>query len=62
MALIISVALLWNPLQQVHVLPVLKAPELDAGPGISAEQRGRITTLALLATLLLMQPRIQLAF
>jgi len=40
---------------------MLRAPELDAG-GVSPEQRGRIPSLDLLATLLLMQPRIWLAF
>jgi len=44
---------------------VLRAPELDMGlqGGLTrAEQRGRITSLDLLATLLLMQPRLRLAF
>jgi len=40
---------------------VLRAPELDAG-GVSPEQMGRTTSLDLLGMLLLMQPRIQLAF
>jgi len=43
---------------------VLRAPELDAGlqGGLTREeQRGRITSLDLLPTLLLMQPRIWLA-
>ncbi|KAK4829890.1 hypothetical protein QYF61_007282 [Mycteria americana] len=53
-----------DSLQQVHVLIMLGAPELDADFrwGLTrAEQSGRITSLDLLATLL-MQPRIQLAF
>jgi len=44
---------------------VLGAPELDAGllGGLSrAEQRGRIPPLALLATLLGMQPGVRLSF
>ncbi|KAK4829642.1 hypothetical protein QYF61_005935 [Mycteria americana] len=54
-----------DSLQQLHVLLVLRAPELDAalqGGLTRAEQRGRIPSLALLATLLWMQPRIRLAF
>jgi len=52
-------------LQQVHVFPVLRAPELDAGLQwdlTRAEQRGRIPSLDLLAMLLLMQPNMWLAF
>ena len=51
-------------LSQVCVLLVLKTSYLDAALQMrshSSEQRGRITSLALLATLLLVQPRIQLA-
>jgi len=49
------------------VFPVLRAAELDAGPQVGshqsrAEQRGRITSLDLLATLLLMQLGIWLVF
>ena len=33
-------ALLWNPLQQLHVLPVLRAPELDAGLHVGSHQSG----------------------
>ncbi|KAK4829131.1 hypothetical protein QYF61_002210 [Mycteria americana] len=53
-----------DPLQQVRVFSVLRAPELDTvlQVGSHLEQRGRITSLDLLAMLLLMQPRIQLAF
>ncbi|KAK4822069.1 hypothetical protein QYF61_009330 [Mycteria americana] len=54
-----------DPLQQLHVLLVLRAPELDAalqGGLTRAEQRGRTPSLALLATLRVMQPRTRLAF
>ncbi|KAK4831314.1 hypothetical protein QYF61_016803, partial [Mycteria americana] len=54
-----------DSLQQVHILLRFGAPELDAalqGGLTRAEQRGRIPSLALLATLLWMQPRIRLAF
>jgi len=54
-----------DPLQQLHVFSVLRAPELDKGLQVGltrAEQRGRITSLDLLAMLLLMKPRIWLAF
>ncbi|KAK4807440.1 hypothetical protein QYF61_001991 [Mycteria americana] len=54
-----------DPLQQLHVLLVLRTPELDAvlqGGLTRAEQRGRIPSLDLLATLLWMQPRMLLAF
>jgi len=53
-----------DPLQQFHVLLVLRAPELNAGLQVRSHQsrvRGRITSLNLLATLLLMQPRTRLA-
>ena len=52
------------PLQDIHVFLVLRAPELDRGLQVGSHQRGgmgRIPSLSLLATLLLMQPRIQLA-
>ena len=54
-----------DPLQQVHVPPVpgLQSWTQDSTWGLtSAEQRGRITSLDLLAMLLLIQPRIQLPF
>ena len=53
-----------DPLQQLHVFPVLRAPELNTGLQVGshkAEQMGRIPSLDLLALLLLMQPRIRLA-
>ena len=52
-------------LQQLRTLPVLGAPawiQYFRWVLIRAEQRGTITSLALLATPLLMQPRILLAF
>ena len=48
-----------------HHLSVLSTPHLDAVLQVrshSTEQRGRITSLALLAVLLWMQPRVWLAF
>ncbi|KAK4819180.1 hypothetical protein QYF61_025995 [Mycteria americana] len=54
-----------DPLQQVDACLVLRTPDLDAvlQGGLSrAEQRGRILSLDLLATLLWMQPRIRLPF
>jgi len=52
-------------LQQVRVSPVVRAPHLDAVLKVrphSTQQRGRVTSLAPVAPLLLMQPRIRLAF
>ena len=49
--------------QKVHVFPMLRAPELYTGLQVwSPEQRGRIPSLNLLATLHLMRPRLLLAF
>lgn len=50
------------PLQQIHIILVLKTPGHSAAGGISSEKRGSIISLNLLATLLLLQPRIRLAF
>ena len=55
---------LLGSLQYVHVRLVLGSPEQDPALRmglISAEQRGRITSLDLLAILLLMQPKMLLA-
>jgi len=52
---------LLDPLQELHVLPVLGAPGLDAVLQMEPYKRGTITSLSLLATLFLMQPRTQLA-
>jgi len=54
-------------LQQVHVSPVLRAPDLDAGllgggVCVCVSYWGRIPSIDLLAMLLLLQPRIRLAF
>ena len=54
-----------DPLQQLHVLPVLgpqKWTQHSRWGFTRAEQRSRITSLCLLVTLLLMQPRTRLAF
>jgi len=55
-----------DSIQHLHTLPVLGAPGLDAvlqmGPQEGSAERDRITSLDLLATLLLMQPEIRLAF
>ena len=48
-------------LQQFHVLLVLGAPDLDAVHQAGSHE-GRITSLDLLVTILLMQHRIQLVF
>jgi len=53
------------PLEQLHVCPVLRAPELDAGlPGGSHQSgaEGQNPLLHLMPTLLVMQPRVQLTF
>ena len=47
-------------LQQVCVSPVLRTPQLDAVFQVRSHQR-RIMSLDLLDTLILMQPKIQLA-
>jgi len=50
-------------LQNAHVSLVLRSPEQYSRRGLTrAEHRGRITSLDLLATLLLMQPRLPLTF
>ena len=49
-----------DALQQLHVSPVLRTPHLNAVLQVrphSTEQRVRITSLTLLATLLLVQPK-----
>ena len=52
-----------DPLQQVDLFPGLQSWTQDSRLGLTrAEQRGRITSPDLLAILLLMQPRIWLAF
>ncbi|KAK4812348.1 hypothetical protein QYF61_017125 [Mycteria americana] len=54
-----------DPLQQVHVFPVLRAPELDTILQVGSHQgraEGQDHLPRLLATLLWMQPRIRLAF
>ena len=54
-----------DALQQLHVSPALRTPHLDAGLQVMPHQHsveGQIPSLTLLATLLWMQPRIQLAF
>ena len=48
--------------QQLHVLLVFRAPELDAVLQVGSHKKYRITSLDLLVTILLMQLRIQLAF
>ena len=53
-------------LQQVYAFAVLETPELNAGLQVGSHQsraeERRVTSLDLLAVILLMQTRIQLAF
>ena len=52
-----------DPLQQVHVFAVLRAPGVDAVLQVGPHQsRAAVISLNLLTTLPLMQPKIQLAF